>query len=135
MSGTTPTGESICIGCGLCCDGTLLSHVAVSDPSDLGWPLRALGVELIEAAEPPVFELPCPAVVEGRCTVFDRHRPHACALFECKLLRDTKQGVRSDEEARRAIGHAVRLRDEVRSGHADRTQLEALLNAYFREPN
>jgi hypothetical protein len=59
-----PAEPSICVGCGLCCDGTILSHLAVADESDLGWPLRMLGVELIVQSEPPVFALR-PAVVDG----------------------------------------------------------------------
>ncbi len=30
----TDVEQSLCVRCGLCCDGTLLSYLAVSDDSD-----------------------------------------------------------------------------------------------------
>ena len=117
---------SICIGCGLCCDGTLLSYLAVSDDSDLGLPLRVLGVELIYEADPPVFALPCPAVRDGCCTVFDAHRPHACSQFACRLLLAHEAGEVERTTARRAI---VDARDAQRR---DQVALDALLDRWFR---
>lgn len=118
---------SICIGCGLCCDGTLLSYLAVSDESDLGLPLRTLGVELIYEADPPVFALPCPAVRDGACTVFHAHRPHACSQFRCALLRGVDDGEIDAPTARRAIADARAARDD-----ADASALEAILDRWFR---
>lgn len=111
MSGDRPDeAGSPCVGCGLCCDGTVVGHLAVSDESDLGMPLRSMGVELIAAADPPVFELPCPALEAGRCTVFELHRPSACAQFECRLSRSVLSGAMSSAEARSvvAVAHGVR---------------------------
>ena len=129
----TTTGDSICIGCGLCCDGTILSHLAVADESDLGWPLRLLGVELIVESDPPVFALPCPAVRDGACTVYDKHRPHACTQFECDLLRAVTDGRVSMEAAREVIGDTILQRDRVRAGESDDAELVALIHTHFRE--
>jgi uncharacterized protein len=118
---------SICIGCGLCCDGTVVSHLAVSDESDLGAPLRALGVELIVVSDPPVFELPCPAVDHGVCTVFDHHRPRACAQFECTVLREHGTGVIDRSEA---LARIEALRRARNSG--DGVTLESVLDRWFR---
>jgi hypothetical protein len=123
---------SICIGCGLCCDGTVLSHLAVADDSDLGWPLRLLGVELIAQADPPVFALPCPAVHDGRCTVYATHRPSACGQYSCDLLRAVDEGRVAVEAARAVIGETLRARDRVRAGLADQTELDALVESHFR---
>ena len=124
--------QSICIGCGLCCDGTVVTHLAVRDESDLGAPLRALGVEILAAAEPPVFELPCPAVCDGVCTIHDLHRPSACSQFECKLSRAVLDGRVAADEARLIIGATLRLRQEVATGSLDREVLERLLSENFR---
>jgi Fe-S-cluster containining protein len=123
---------SICLGCGLCCDGTLLDHVAVSDPSDLGAPLASLGVTLIVQADPPVFALPCPAVHEGVCTVHHLHRPAACGEFSCTLLEDVEAGVLPRAEAKRIIAETLRLRDDVAVGVAPRSALEERLDRSFR---
>jgi hypothetical protein len=125
-------GESICIGCGLCCDGTLLSHLAVSDESDLGMPLRAMGVELIAVAEPPVFELPCPAVEHGTCTIHHLHRPRACCQFECSLSRAVLDGEIDPDAARAVIAGTLEVRAAVGDGHRPRADLDQLLDRHFR---
>ena len=118
---------SICIGCGLCCDGTVVTHLAVSDESDLGAPLRALGVEIIAAADPPVFELPCPALADGACSVFSLHRPHACAQFECRVMLDHDTGAIDRAEALERIDVLRRARDG-----GDAALVDELLDRWFR---
>jgi hypothetical protein len=130
----TPAEPSICVGCGLCCDGTVLSHLAVADESDLGWPLRMLGVELIVEADPPVFALPCPAVVGGVCTVYDKHRPHACSQFRCDLLVAVDEGRVTAEAARAVIRETIGQRDRLRAGVAAEEDLGALIRTPFRRP-
>jgi Fe-S-cluster containining protein len=123
---------SICVGCGLCCDGTLLSHLAVSDESDLGAPLRTLGVEIIVAADPPVFELPCPAVEQGTCTIHHLHRPHACAQFECALSQAVLDGNLPSAQAREVIATTLEIRSAVSDGRRSRADLENALDEHFR---
>ena len=125
-------GDSVCIGCGLCCDGTVVTHLAVRDESDLGAPLRALGVDLIAAADPPVFALPCPAVTDGVCTIHGLHRPSACSQFECAVSRSVLDGVRTHDEARSIIAATFELRDAVGAGRVDRETFERHLDAVFR---
>lgn len=132
QTGDGEASQSVCVGCGMCCDGTLLTHLAVSDESDLGMPLRALGVELITAADPPVFALPCPAVAHGVCTIHDLHRPRACAQFECRLSRAVLEGMVAPEEARAVIGRTLEIRETVRAGLRPRADLDRLLDQHFR---
>lgn len=130
----TPADDpgSICIGCGLCCDGTVLSHLAVSDDSDLGQPLAALGVSVIVEADPPVFALPCPAFDGTCCSVHDLHRPRACGLFECDLLQAVSAGELDADEARSVIGATKSLRDRVRAGAAPDAELRGAVRRHFR---
>ena len=123
---------SICLGCGLCCDGTLLSHLAVVDESDLGRPLQALGVQVIVEADPPVFALPCPAFDGHSCTIYSLHRPHACGEFECDLSTAVTAGARSRAEARSVIAATRALRDRVRAGEAPQADLQAAVERHFR---
>lgn len=129
---TEPPDGSICIGCGLCCDGTLLGHLAVSDQSDLGAPLQLLGVSIIAAADPPVFELPCPAVEDGRCTIHHLHRPQACAQFECALSAAVQRGDIPAAAARDVIATTLRVRAAVTVGEAPAEVLERQLDEHFR---
>lgn len=125
---------SICIGCGLCCDGSLFDHLAVSDETDLGWPLRSMGVEIIVEADPPVFALPCPAVHEGRCTVFHQHRPRACEQFACDLLVAERAGHVTRGDALATISATLALRDAARRGAGGREALHEAVRAHFRAP-
>lgn len=127
-----PKNESICIGCGLCCDGTVVSHLAVRDESDVGAPLRALGVEVIVAAEPPVFELPCPAVCDGVCTIHSLHRPSACSQFECALSQAVIDGDVTYDEAKAVIAATLSLRDAARRGELETSVLDHQIDAVFR---
>jgi Fe-S-cluster containining protein len=129
---TEEAPASVCIGCGLCCDGTLLRYLAVSDESDLGMPLRAFGVTLITAADPPVFELPCPAVDQGTCTIHSLHRPRACAQFECALSQSVHDGRTDPEAAREVIRSAIGIRTDVRAGRRPPADLDRHLDQYFR---
>lgn len=124
--------DSVCIGCGLCCDGTVVSHLAVVDESDVGAPLRGLGVSIIVEADPPVFALPCPAVVDGTCSVHSLHRPRACGEFECGVSRSVLEGSLSVDDARHVIDEAKRLRADVARGAAEADELDELLDRRFR---
>jgi Fe-S-cluster containining protein len=124
--------ESVCIGCGLCCDGTVVTHLAVRDESDLGMPLRALGVEVLAAADPPVFTLPCPALSAGRCTIHHLHRPNACHAFECAISTAVENGSMTHSDARSIIGATSELQARVRAGEVESAVLERHLDAIFR---
>lgn len=123
---------SVCVGCGLCCDGALFGHLAVADESDLGAPLRALGVEVIVEADPPVFELPCPAVCDGVCTIYHLHRPRACDLFECDLSSGVLAGTVDETRARAVVADTLTLRERVRAGLAPEDELRAQVRRWFR---
>lgn len=123
---------SICIGCGLCCDGTVVTHLAVRDESDLGAPLRGLGVEILVAADPPVFELPCPALHAGCCSIHSLHRPSACAQFECSLSRAYLDGLISLEEAKAEIAHTFELRLRLDRGEIGTEEFTRHIERTFR---
>jgi hypothetical protein len=133
---TAPSGRgedvSVCIGCGLCCDGTLFSHLGVVDESDLGMPLAALGVAVIVEADPPVFALPCPAFDGRSCAIHSLQRPRACGWFECDVSRAVADGSMSREHARRIIDDTVALRDGVRNGEASEAELRRFVETNFR---
>lgn len=124
--------ESPCIGCGLCCDGTVVTHLAVRDESDLGLPLLGLGVEVLVAADPPVFALPCPALCDGECTIFSLHRPSACAQFECAISAAFLEGKLSLSMAKETIQEAFVLRDQLRSGEISEKVFDEYVEKVFR---
>jgi uncharacterized protein len=123
---------SVCVGCGLCCDGTLFSHLGVIDESDLGRPLAALGVTVIVEADPPVFELPCPAFDGCACSIYSLQRPTACGWFECDLSTAVTSGRMASAEARSVIVETRALRERVRAGQAPEAELRAAVERHFR---
>lgn len=104
--------QSICIGCGLCCDGTLHATAKVQ-PGD----------ETIVAAAPLVieeeggrrfFRQPCPHFSCGSCTVYGQ-RPPVCRTYQCALLLKVESGEVSKPDARETIASAKKLVAAVRA--------------------
>jgi hypothetical protein len=89
-------------------------------------------VEIIAAADPPVFELPCPAVCDGVCTIHSLHRPSACAQFECTLSQGVLDGKVASEEARMVISATLALRDAHRNGSVNADVFEQHIDSVFR---
>lgn len=79
----TDPRSTLCLACGLCCDGNLFTQV----------PLRAGEVEPIRRRGLPVLERPqgvalrqrCGALDGCRCDIYE-DRPAACRDYRCMLL-------------------------------------------------
>jgi len=77
---------NICLSCGLCCDGTLIGHVQLSNEE-----LPTLrGIMDIEDENNNGFFLqPCNKYCGG-CSIYSQ-RPKQCADFNCGLLKSVEQ--------------------------------------------
>jgi|GEM_PF-844599 len=77
---------NICLSCGLCCDGTLIGHVQLSNEE-----LPTLrGIMDIEDENNNGFFLqPCNKYCDG-CSIYSQ-RPKQCADFNCGLLKSVEQ--------------------------------------------
>lgn len=76
--------SQLCTACGMCCDGTLFSFVALSSEE-----ARVLKIEGHPVSpEPHFLKLPqrCSALEGTTCTIYD-HRPFVCRKFTCLLSR------------------------------------------------
>lgn len=92
--------EQLCLECGLCCDGTLFTHVALTPEES-----ARLGMN-------GVIRQPCPALGEGRkCSVYTE-RPKGCARFVCMLGRALEDKEVTLEEAVKTVreGQALRIK-------------------------
>ena len=74
--------SALCLECGLCCDGTLFRHVAISAPERLE--LVKLGIGVGEKQKHEVMWLPC-GKLEGKCCSIYEARPGGCRRFVCAL--------------------------------------------------
>ena len=104
------TDESICIDCGMCCDGTLFTWVPLPGEGDeatlVGTPIT------VQSSEgKPFFSQPC-AAFAGCCSIY-ASRPSNCRSFRCSLLRRHEAGDVSTEDARRIIRTTLDMRDRA----------------------
>ena len=83
---------SLCLDCGLCCDGGLFPRASLEG----GGPRSA--VLTPDPENPGFFTQPCVALDGCRCTIYE-DRPTACRRFECSALRALNAGQCTREEA------------------------------------
>lgn len=103
--------SSICVGCALCCDGTLFAHVDLQRDEHPDT-RRALGVALRGNGSDSMLMQPCSCSVEGRCTIYE-DRPLTCRAYQCSLLRRLEAGETTSAEARAVIQRTRARRDAV----------------------
>ena len=107
---------NLCVGCGLCCDGSMF-HATDIQPSDDRAPLEALGAVFVTDVHSTRFEQPCPAQVGGCCTNYEK-RPTMCRSYNCALLVQVEAGELDEVDARVGVDAAAALRDRVHAGLA-----------------
>jgi hypothetical protein len=109
----TPAAR-LCTSCGACCDGTLFDEVPLErDEVALG---KRLSLPIVPSGDDAAMNLPCPALVDATCSVYDQ-RPSTCRTFRCELLLDV-------EAARVELAPAL---ERVRSLRAAAAAVRALL--------
>ena len=113
----TPSPSStLCLACGMCCDGTLFTRVAV-EPGEVAR-LEAHGLTLAERPEGGrALPQPC-AALDGRCCTVYADRPAGCRRYRCNLLVALEEGEvgLADAEATVADAHARRARATEAAG-------------------
>ena len=100
--------SSICVDCGMCCDGTLFAQAPLR-PEDHAPPA---GVHSA-VDEPSYFRQPCAALDHRACTIY-HDRPTVCRNYRCELLKAVESGSTTVEDARTIIATTIELRDRVR---------------------
>jgi hypothetical protein len=117
--------STLCVHCGLCCDGTLFTHVPLRRQEVEG--LERLGLRVAERTDGvPVLLQPCAALKERCCTVY-ADRPKGCRRYQCYLLTALAEGEVSLEEAHAVVDEAHALR-----ASGDRERTEHYLDKHFR---
>jgi Fe-S-cluster containining protein len=106
--------NSLCLGCGLCCDGTLFDHVSLSEAEAFAARVRSLPV-----AGGTDFRHPCPAhLSDGRCSIYEK-RPHVCAQYQCRVLKRFGAGELGYQESLDKIHRLKRLSASIRARLSD----------------
>ena len=78
------TPSDLCVACGMCCDGTMFTNVVANDAELVQ--MSFLGAETKVKEEKQFFLQPCPAHINGSCSIYET-RPRTCVGYKCALLR------------------------------------------------
>lgn len=98
---------SLCLDCGLCCDGSLF-HAVPIEPEEAN---RLAGRVTLTADGTQLLQ-PCRALDGCRCTVYE-DRPSTCRQYRCLVLNAFESGRLSEPQARAALAEVFSLRAEV----------------------
>jgi Fe-S-cluster containining protein len=111
-----PDSNSLCLECGLCCNGVIFADVQLQ-PDDDAARLRELGLAFVRNQKSKVgnekFKQPCTAFEGCRCKIYGEH-PRYCREFECLLLKSVKAGDTETAEAVRIIRSALQRVKKVK---------------------
>ncbi len=94
----------LCLRCGMCCDGTLFTHVSLQ-PEEAA-ELQQRGLPIGSRADGgPALTQHCAALEERACTVYT-DRPASCRLYQCQLFSAVAEKEVSLEEALAVVDEA-----------------------------
>jgi hypothetical protein len=105
--------QSLCLSCGLCCDGTIFGRVVLKDNDSLN-ALQSGLVQIESKGTTQFFRLPCASYRESSCQIY-QERPTNCRNFRCEMLEKYEAGSVSWEDAQRKIGRARNLREQLKT--------------------
>ncbi len=103
------SSPDLCNQCGACCDGTFFEEALIR-PSDLNPVIEQL--DLLHKGDKIKIRQPCSCHVNNRCTIYE-HRPSGCRDYECKLLRECKEGKIAEDDALRVIDQLKSALEEL----------------------
>ena len=92
--------SKLCLECGLCCDGSIFSHVELNKHD-----CDKLDIEFEEGKR---LTFPCEHLHRKRCTIYQK-RPTVCASYRCKTLAALETGKMAFSEAQEIIHKAAKL--------------------------
>lgn len=136
--GSAIDAGKLCQSCGICCDGTLFSHVSLS-PDEISRVEKYEINVLREKNRKPRFLPPCPCFKEGSCSIY-LDRPRKCASYHCKLQKSVMNGTVELEESLKLVAVVKKYSAWVKDAILDHGETERhdlnyrdLLSKYHKE--
>lgn len=121
----TSTQMTLCLACGLCCNGALNQYTKVLAGEVES--LQRLGLTISPDQGGFAFPQPCACLQsDNRCAIYAQ-RPHACRAYECKLYKKHTAGLIPLEEALATAQKAHTLRTQPEKA----SHLRAFLQRHF----
>jgi hypothetical protein len=105
------SSQSLCLACGLCCDGTLFYGVLLKPDDDIT-PLKAASMNIVSDDASTLLKLRCAAYKNCTCTVY-ANRPQGCQTYKCELLKRLEQDDISQQSALEIINKTKSLKNEM----------------------
>jgi len=102
----------LCAACGLCCDGTLYSYVALI-PDDMPALEKYPQLKFIERNHQQTFDEGCVLHTGTACGAYE-DRPDTCRRYMCGLLRAVEREDITEHEALLVIQEAKALVENVK---------------------
>jgi hypothetical protein len=103
--------QSICVGCGFCCDGTLFLHAHLNPGERGGLPEKIERRSITEDGK-DYFRLPC-LYFNRKCTIYDRKRADVCFTYRCQLLKDFAEEKMTHDNAVATVREAMEMRRTI----------------------
>jgi len=121
--------SSLCLDCGLCCDGTLFHAVPIA-PEEAA---RLAGRVTLTPDRRELLQS-CRALEGCRCTVYE-DRPSTCRQYRCVVLSAFQSGRLDEQKARAVLAEIFALRREVvRLNRGSTDERQALEEAREKVP-
>ena len=98
---------TLCLDCGLCCDGTLFGRVAIDDESMAA--VIAHRLPLLDTTDGAKMPLPCQGAEGVLCSLY-LERPSRCRQYTCELRVAAAEERLSLDRARAVIEEVRRIR-------------------------
>lgn len=92
------TPSDLCVACGMCCDGTMFGNVVAHEHEMEQMISLGAGTKYNEEENKHFFLQPCPAHVNGSCSIYET-RPKTCSSYKCHLLKRVLRNENTPEQA------------------------------------
>lgn len=106
-----PSPGSLCLECGLCCDGTVFAAMTIQ--ADEREYVESLGLTTTPDGDRFVSPQPCPAFRGGCCSLYTTGRPLACGAYACQLLYARRRDTLSHDDCLAVIAEVRHVAREV----------------------
>ena len=96
---------SLCLSCGLCCDGTMFRVVRLAEGE-----AEHLSGRVAFTEDGQHITQPCQALRGDRCCAVYEHRPRICRAFRCLALAGLDSGRMTATEAQELVDEVLERR-------------------------
>lgn len=101
----------LCVGCGMCCDGTIFSHADIASDEFVQ---PSVEKHLRVVSESRQLPQRCAILDDDACCTEYQDRPSPCRAFSCALLSAVNADELSVDSAKALIESTLVLRDSAR---------------------